>query len=377
VCCNSACGGECEACNVTGSVGTCTAKPAGTACGLAGCVGGYTVAASTCDGTSNACPLGAISPCPNGLKCLDKISCKSGCASDADCLVGTCDTTTGKCASTWDGGGIDTGGPDTEMPDTFVADTFVPDTSMPDTAMPDTTVVDTAMPDTSAPDTFVADTATAADTLVIAEVGSPPFKDQTKVVGEFTRCSKDSECTTGHCVEGVCCDTACKDRCHSCALLTSPGKCTLEPIGVDLKSECGPALACLGTCGAAGECIGSGSGTMCARNRCTTASTGVGPAYCSAPGAACNEDEAVPFDCGSYICEPAFGACRTTCASSTDCAQGFICDVPSKTCVAAPAPVTTDDGGGGCAVSSTAVSRSTSGLVFLGIAIAALRRRRR
>jgi len=369
VCCNSACGSECEACNLTGTVGTCTVKAAGTSCGLAGCVGGYAVAASTCDGRSNTCPLGAIAPCPNGLKCLDKTACRSTCTSDADCQTGTCDTTSGKCASAWDGGGIDTGGPDTELPDTTASDSSAPDTSVADTSVADTTVVDTTAPDTAPP----ADTASPADTLVIAEVGAPPFKDQTKVVGEFTRCTKAADCPSGHCVEGVCCDTECKDRCHSCALLTAPGKCTLEPIGVDLKNECGPALACLGTCGATGECIGSGTGTMCARNRCTGAITGVGPAYCAGPGAPCNDDEAVPFNCSPFICEPAFGACRSTCNDSNDCAQGFVCDVPSKSCIAAPAAATTDDGGGGCAVSPT---RSSGGALLLVIALAALRRRR-
>ena len=83
---------------------------------------------------------------------------------------------------------------------------------------------------------------------------------------------------------------------------------------------------------------------MCARNRCNGPSNGVGPAYCSAPGAKCPSDDAVAFDCSPYICEPAFGACRATCAASTDCANGFVCDVSSKTCVPTPAPPEEDSG---------------------------------
>jgi hypothetical protein len=358
VCCDVACNGECEACNLPGSIGTCKAKSAGASCGLAGCVGGYTVATSSCDGTSHSCPLGAITPCPNGTKCLDKVSCKATCAADADCLVGACDTTTGKCVSAWDGG-VDVG------PDTTTTDTEVPDTTT------DTSVTDTSTEDS----TMTGDTGTD---LGVAVVPDPPFKGDTQISGDFQRCTKGSECPTGHCVEGVCCDTACNDRCHSCALLTSPGKCTLEPVGVDLKSECGPALSCLGTCGPAGECIGSGSGTMCARNRCTGPSRGAGPAYCASPGATCNTDEAVPFDCAPYICEPAFGACRSNCASSADCAQGNVCDIASKTCVvAAPSGSTGDDGGGGgCALSSRKPSLSTGGWALLALAIGALRRRK-
>ena len=38
VCCASACAGVCQACNLSGSLGTCRAAPAGTACGSAGAV---------------------------------------------------------------------------------------------------------------------------------------------------------------------------------------------------------------------------------------------------------------------------------------------------------------------------------------------------
>jgi hypothetical protein len=188
-------------------------------------------------------------------------------------------------------------------------------------------------------------------------------------VGDFQRCIKGSDCATGFCVDGVCCDSACTDRCHSCALLASPGKCTLEPVGVDLRNECGPAAQCLGTCGPGGQCIGSGDGTMCARNRCVGPSKGVGPAYCPSPGGKCGTDDVVPFDCAPYVCEPAFGACLTGCKSSEDCANGFVCDVGSKTCVAPAAP----EEGGGCVM-----GRRSSGvsLLFVAALIAFARRRR-
>ncbi len=160
----------------------------------------------------------------------------------------------------------------------------------------------------------------------------------TKLTGSFTRCAKNAECSTGHCVDGVCCDTACQDRCHSCVLPSTPGTCTQEPIGVDLRGECGAAETCSGTCGASGQCIGSTAGSMCARAKCTSATTGVGPAVCAAAGAVCPKEEAVAFDCAPYACEPAFGACRTSCATSNDCGGGFVCDPPSKTCVASAAP---------------------------------------
>jgi hypothetical protein len=322
---------------------------------------------SACDGTASTCPLGAITPCSNGLKCLDKSTCRSTCTVDSDCVSGSCDTGTGKCVAAWDGGLPDTGA-DTFVPDTAAADTFVPDTTVADTFVSDTAVADTFVPDTFVPDTALADV--GEDTRPIADVGgAPPFQGQTTIEGDFTRCAKNADCPSGFCVEGVCCDSACGDRCHSCALLTSPGKCTLEPIGVDLKSECGPALSCLGTCGGTGECIGAGAGTLCARNRCVSATTGVGAAYCASPGGQCNVDDVMPFDCGAYICEPAFGACRTTCTRSDDCAQGYACDIPNRTCVAVltPAAETGGDGGGGCAMGIYGERARSSNVALLGL----------
>ena len=39
-------------------------------------------------------------------------------------------------------------------------------------------------------------------------------------------CAAAGECASQHCVDGVCCKTACTGACRSCALPTSPGTCT-------------------------------------------------------------------------------------------------------------------------------------------------------
>ncbi|MBI2387979.1 MAG: hypothetical protein HYV09_00050 [Deltaproteobacteria bacterium] len=376
-CCNSACTGECESCSLGGSTGTCTPKPGGVLCGLSGCVGSYLVPKGKCAGTSNTCEPQPATECPGSLKCASATTCLTTCTTNADCVRGVCES--GSCVVAFDAGPADTYVPDTYVPDTYVPDTYVPDTYVPDTYVPDTFVPDTFVPDTFVPDTFVEDTfvpdTAVADTWTVAETPAPKL-DEKPVVPEFQRCTKSSECPSGFCVEGVCCDSACGERCHSCALLTSPGKCTQEPIGVDLKSECGPALSCLGTCGDKGQCVGSGTGTMCARNRCTGPSTGVGPAYCGGPGASCPTDDAVPFDCSPYICEPAFGACRTSCVTSNDCAQGFTCDIAAKTCTPLPPPPGPEEDSG-CAVATPGVSRAGGAalLVLLGVGLLARRRR--
>lgn len=320
-CCDKACTGGCETCSASGAAGLCQLRPNGTTCGADACTGSTLTAAAKCDGVSATCPAPAPSACAGGFTCAsDGKTCKTSCTSGADCATGYCDLASAKCTTApGDGGVIDTG-------------------------------------------------------LGIAEAGAPTLPATPAVAATFQRCTKSSECPSGFCVDGVCCDTACADKCHSCALLSNPGKCTIEPVGVDLRNECGPANQCLGTCDGTGQCIGAGTGTMCGRNRCTSTSAGVGPAYCSAPGAKCPTDDAVPFDCAPYACEPAFGACRTTCAASTDCANGFVCDTANKTCVAPAAPPSDD---GGCAIGEPGGSRSGSAIAALVVALALAGRARR
>ncbi len=334
VCCSTACTADCGSCAIAGLEGTCSPKPAAASCGTTGCSGAALITPGHCSGTTTSCVYGTSTPCAGSLVCADATTCKTSCTTGADCTTGACDTSTGKCT----------------IPDGGVADTGTVDSGSE-------TSVDTGTPGTDA----------------IAEEPAPVV-DPKPTVNGFTRCAKASDCSTGFCVDGVCCDTACEDKCHSCALLTSPGKCTLAPIGVDLRSDCGPANTCLGTCDGKGQCIGAGTGTMCGRNRCVTSSTGAGPAYCASAGAKCPTADVVPFDCAPYICEPAFGACRTECIASSDCANGFVCDVNTRTC-AAVAPA---DDGGGCALSALSPrTRNTAAATFIVLVIASAARRRR
>ncbi len=122
VCCNSLCNGQCEACDVTGSVGTCTAvtgTPHGartacsaggdacgaascdgivrgscagrpgtsTSCAAAACAGDAVVAASFCDG-KGLCVAGGTSDC-KGYRCdTASAACKTTCTTSADCASG-------------------------------------------------------------------------------------------------------------------------------------------------------------------------------------------------------------------------------------------------------------------------------------------------
>jgi hypothetical protein len=132
VCCNSACTGQCEACDVAGSAGTCSpvaGSPHGTraacptgstsdpcteakcdgntrtsctgyvgssqSCRAASCTNGVATLPSTCDGMGH-CPAPVTKQC-SPYTCLGT-SCGDTCTVDSNCAPGErCDTSTGKC----------------------------------------------------------------------------------------------------------------------------------------------------------------------------------------------------------------------------------------------------------------------------------------
>jgi hypothetical protein len=394
-CCNSACGAPCNTCAKASKLGVCSLvaagdpdprgacqgecangciatgcqwKPATTVCG-GSCLGSLLTSGGRCTGTSEVCSGAVATTCAGALKCLDAKSCKGSCSADADCTTGACDVLSGACVTPVVDAGVDAAGADAGADAAAEAGAE-------------------AAADTAAEAEAAADTATAADTAADAPLppgdGEPaagwPHGDATPVEpASVHRCAFDAECETGFCVEGVCCDQRCDAPCHSCAMLTAPGKCTLEPYGVDLKQSCGRALDCFATCGGAGQCVGAGPGVMCARNRCTGPSAGVGAAFCAAAGQACPTAEGVGFECGAYGCDPAFGACRTVCTTSDDCAPGNLCDPESQRC--APPPPAPESSG--CDVGLAGdVAGGTQGRAILAavgaaLAIVVTRRRRR
>jgi len=125
VCCDAACSGQCQACNVPGKLGVCTTvtgeprAPRKACAGASGLCGGScrgtnpnacsfadtkTVCGASCKSNSQTtsscnglgdCVVGAAASC-NNLACADERSCKPSCVTSADCVDGfACES--GKC----------------------------------------------------------------------------------------------------------------------------------------------------------------------------------------------------------------------------------------------------------------------------------------
>jgi hypothetical protein len=77
-------------------------------------------------------------------------------------------------------------------------------------------------------------------------------------------CSSASDCASGFCVDGVCCENACDGKCVSCNQANLAGKCSGYAAGSDPENECGRGHpSCRSTCNGAGACDYPQWGTPC------------------------------------------------------------------------------------------------------------------
>lgn len=153
-------------------------------------------------------------------------------------------------------------------------------------------------------------------------------------------CGAAAECTTGACVDGVCCENTCGGTCMACSQSktgSADGLCRAVANGTDPDSEC-PAQAA-STCGTDGSCNGAGACRMySASTACGTASCN-GNSYvpggtCSGSGS-CTPGTGTP--CGAYACTTS--GCRTSCSGGgydqdPNCAPGYGCKDYTTQCAA-------------------------------------------
>jgi hypothetical protein len=245
-------------------------------------------------------------------------------------------------------------------------------------------------------------------------------------------CGADAECGSGHCVDGVCCDTACTGQCEACDIVEAAtgrsgrclpvvgaphggrAACASDPSNVCSGAQCGgddrtkcavlagSSTACRqqsckdGVLTLPAQCDGKGAcpavvtatcdaytctddGTRC-RTSCTLEAGCASGFYClndrcEKRAAECSPDllsstpnAGTPVSCAPYRCVES-GACGTSCHTTDECASGYLCD-SNGTCV----PPSTSSNGGGCAYGHG--SRAGLGLLAVALSLGALRRRR-
>jgi len=273
-CCNTTCNGQCEACNVKGKEGTCTAVTGtpvgerlkcssdnslcggscdgttrstciypgvGTSCRAASCDKGVATVSAFCDGRGS-CPPAYTQACTGGT--CDGRACATDCSVDKDCGLGAF-CSAGQC---------------------------VPQ------------------------------------------------------LGPGEKCPSSSACISGACVDGYCCNTACSSQCEACDVAGHEGTCTAvtgAPHGA--RTACATdGSACKGQCDGSNKegCAYPDKETLCRAGSCTS-NVATLAAYCSGDGRCpvAQEQSCLPGSCSGPICGAGAGSCTT----DAQCGAGHWC----------------------------------------------------
>ncbi|MCG8419087.1 MAG: hypothetical protein MJE77_14220 [Proteobacteria bacterium] len=367
VCCDTPCDGACEACNVSGAVGTCTVKPAGTVCRAAN---GLCDEAETCDGASPTCPIAdlftaansvcrpaqgpcdvaevctGISPaCPSDALVAAGASCRG--ASDLCDAEETCTGTSPACPTDLLASAGTPCRPSTGLCDPVETCTGNSALCPADNATAEQcphgcgsctggdVVVDVGSYDEHWPgEVIVADSTGARIAYGDVIIGGGPA-----VLG--VSCTQGADCASGLCVDGVCCDDLCAGDCESCVVADRVGFCSPRPADTLCRSSAGLCDAAETCDGTARSCPADGffaSGVEC---RATTGPCDVAE-VCTGGSAHCPSDQLLAMgticsagttECESRTCDGASSACPvahaaagTQCSIGGQCSEGGECD---------------------------------------------------
>jgi hypothetical protein len=300
-CCSAACTGTCKTCSPSGGCVTVANADDPNTC----------TGANTCNG-AGACLLKVGQPCTTASQCASN-SCVNG-----YCCNGACNTSCVVCAQSL---GATANGQCTTAPVGYTGSPACATGYACDGT--DTTCI--------TPCTQDADCANGYFCNASGQCVTQHAQGQAcSLASDCKQSGACRECSTGNCVDGVCCDTACNTICNTCLA-------SLKQSGAD--GTCGPVAyeqpppAREGTCptsppcGADGKCSGAGTcniytppNTSCAASTC--AGTVVVASTCNGSGScqpAPTSTNCSPFNCVN-------GSCTLTCAVDTDCAPDAYCN---------------------------------------------------
>jgi len=276
-CCNSACLGTCQACNVTGKLGLCVNLPAGSADNLATvtcALPQYCDAAGTCQSGLKA----------NGITCMTGTQCGSGNCVDGVCCESPCMGTCQACN--------------------------VPNYEGSCTAVP---------PGGSDPMATTACNAPNYCSGGVCTVGRKP---------NGATCVLGNECGSNNCVDGTCCENSCTGSCLTCK--NSTGSCVLAAAGTDIRKNCGSG-DCAGTCDGQGGCNYPAAGKVCGTAGCASDGVIHQPGTCDGAGKCAND---VLQSCNGFKCyhdtTDNMDKCATSCANDPNCQFAYFCDNLAK-----------------------------------------------
>jgi hypothetical protein len=260
-CCDSVCGGSCDACDLSGYEGECRLRADGDAgdpsCGTYLCDGAVATCPSTCADdadcvSGNYCNGTSCVPLElDGTLCSRAEMCQSNYCVDGYCCDAACGGSCGACDLSGDEGTC-----------TALASGSAGDPSCGAYVCNGTS--------TSCPSSCSSDANCASGNYCDASSECVPLEAQ------GTACSRAGECLSNFCADGYCCNAACTESCNVCNASGFEGTCSVAPGGSSGNPDCTPYL-CDGmlqtcpsscsvpadcadgyTCDASNECVPSG-----------------------------------------------------------------------------------------------------------------------
>ncbi|MGZ3450371.1 MAG: Kelch repeat-containing protein [Polyangiales bacterium] len=238
----------------------------------------------------------------------------------------------------------------------------------------------------------------SADGALIAQ-GCGDGKASPSAVYRFVQSAAGAPCTAPEtCVSGICAKGTCATACSADAecidgMFCKGGTCaSAQALGTNcatprqcVSGSCLDGYCCRDTtscapytCAATGCRTSCASSTECAKGFACNAGAcvpDVAKATCAPDLGSSIAPDGTPKNCTPYRCDTSSGECQTACGSSSDCVGGFVCKTDTKECVGAVAGgAPSDGGGGGCTLGPTRSNGAILALLALLGLMARVRR---